>query len=178
MSIARIILVGIILFISAEGNAQELKYNSFFYMISKNFRVSDSIKNNCNWQYAIVLLKTNLNGKITSAKVVNENAPDEMKRAFSFLNGYTFPANYKFKNKYVAFYYSISNYQVCVPKDTDIRTLPDEAISKVLAIYLEIKQRNPQVFIIPEIYSRAFVPAEINQMNALNLHSRHSFDIV
>lgn len=162
MSIARIILIGIIVSVCSTVNAQESKYNSFFNRIAKNFKVSDSIKNNCNWQYAIVLLKTNLKGTITSTKVVNENAPNEMKTAFSFLNGYTFPANYNFKNKYVAFYYSIYNYQVCVPNDSDIRTLPDEAISKVLAAYQHIKQQYPKTAIIPEIRSQVYYPKEID----------------
>lgn len=162
MLIARIILLGILLSIYSEVKAQELKYQSFYSMIAKNYKVSDSIKNNCNWQYAIVLLKTNLKGKITNTKVINENAPDEMKIAFSFLNGYTFPANYNFKNKYVAFYYSIYNYQVCIPKDTDIITLPDEAISKVLAAYQRLKRQYPKAVIIPEIRFQVYYPKEID----------------
>ncbi|MBE9586724.1 hypothetical protein IM792_19905 [Mucilaginibacter sp. JRF] len=162
MLIARIIGVVLILSMCSTVNAQKVNYTPFFTMIGRNFKVSDSVKNNCNWQYAVVLVKTNLKGKITSSSVVNDNAPNEMKTAFSFLNNYTFPTNYKFSNKQIAFYYSISNPQVCIPKDSDIKILPEEAISKVLADYHRIKQQYPHAVIIPEIRSQGYYPKEID----------------
>jgi hypothetical protein len=83
-------------------------YNDFLKYAGKQFNPSDAIKNNCEWQYAVVQVNTNLNNKIVSYTILN-NAHEDFKKGFGFLIGYQFPAKLPINKHPIVFCISIEN---------------------------------------------------------------------
>lgn len=154
-----IILILIILYI--PSNAQSTRdINNFSKFVIKNYNLPDTLKNDCEWMYAIVKVKTDIHNKIIKYDFVNE-PPLGMGRAFDFLIGYQFSQKMKIKGHPVVFYFSIDNSEICIPKEGEKRFYaPNQAVETIMAFYYKIFKDDPQTVIIPGLIIKAFYPRQ------------------
>ena len=99
-----------------------LKFNLY---VVRNFPLSEELKTNCSWVYAIVSVKTNDNNKIIAYHFIND-PPDIMKKGFEKLIGYQFSKKMKINGHPIIFYFLIDNDETCIPKPEDTSYTPNQ----------------------------------------------------
>lgn len=99
-----LIIILIFLGLSLKGNCQEVKVlKDFFKHLVNNYKVPETFKKDCYFNYAAVLIKTNDHNKITEVKVIN--AVDmALTNSLQFLNGYEFSSRPNLKKGPILFF--------------------------------------------------------------------------
>jgi hypothetical protein len=125
--------------------------DAFTKFVSKNYRLPEELKTNCEWMYAIVKVRTDNHNKIIKYKVVN-NAPKGIKDAFNFLVGYQFPKKMKINGHPIVFYMGIDNLEACTEKPGDkIFYAPNDAASKIWSYMTELFKDEPNTIFISNL---------------------------
>ncbi|QKJ31384.1 hypothetical protein HQ865_16975 [Mucilaginibacter mali] len=91
-----------------KSYAQLTKYYAFIHYVSRSLNPPQSVKENCEWQYAIVKVKPDRQGRIINCSILNK-VSDDLKNSFGFLKGYQFPASMHINGRPVVFCVSIMN---------------------------------------------------------------------
>ena len=109
--------------------------HEFTKFVGKNYRLSDSLKSNCEWMYAVVRVKTNSANKIIGYDFIN-NPPGAMQKAFGFLIGYKFPSKAKINKRPVIFYLGIDNLSSCTEKPGDLVYYAPNRVVGIMATHM------------------------------------------
>jgi hypothetical protein len=158
-------LIGIVLLllsiIPLVGQAQSAKTtDDFVKFVSKEYKLADELKSNCEWMYAIVKVRTDAHNKIIKYEFVNEPA-EGVKKGFSFLIGYQFPKAMKINKHPIVFYLSIDNSESCIEKPGDIRFYaPNQVVSTITSYYFKIFREDPNTIIIPDLVMKVYYPIQ------------------
>ncbi|MGB4776276.1 MAG: hypothetical protein WBP45_13960 [Daejeonella sp.] len=119
--------------IDLKSNPQFPEFKKF---MMRNYRVSQTQRSECKFEYASIVLETDQNNIITDYRVTNE-VSDEMKNNFNFIKGYQFPKSYKINKRSVLFFLAINKQDVCSTLYESSQT-PDSIIKQIL---LDIKRQ-------------------------------------
>ena len=131
-------------------NYQNNKFQNLITFVSKNYRLPDKFRDDCNWYYAIVNCELDQNNKIINYKLLNE-APKELYKSFSFLKSYTFPKIDNVKNHSVVFCLTIENKKENCKIERNVFYTPSEITAQ---IYYQISQqisKRPKTFLLDQV---------------------------
>ncbi|MDN5284356.1 MAG: hypothetical protein JWR38_630 [Mucilaginibacter sp.] len=138
------------------AKSQSNEISDFTKFVLKTYKVSDSLKYNCEWMFAVVKVKTDARNKIIKYDFVN-NASDALKSGFSFLIGYQFPIKMPINDHPVVFYFSIDNLDICKQKPGDfIYYTPNRVVEIISDILLKIEKDDPKTVFIPDMIVKKF----------------------
>lgn len=138
----------LMMFYSQTLYCQQIEHEKLYHFVAKNFKIPESVKTDCNWNFAIVQLDVDKDNQVTAARVVNDfYSTDSLRKSFSFLKGYTFPKEAKIDGRAVIFPVIIDqgNYKLC--KDhTPYR--PAEIAMSVLYALEKAQKEHPGAIMI------------------------------
>lgn len=134
-------------FIATAQLSEFSDFDALSRFVQKNFKIADTLKHGCEWNYAIVSLKTNRDGMITSYSFVNE--PRKELSYFGFLIGHRFSKKLKIDQHPVVFYLATDNTETCVPQPTDLHYNPNEVINQLLNTMDNLKAKDPETVFVP-----------------------------
>ncbi|MDR6943006.1 hypothetical protein [Mucilaginibacter pocheonensis] len=138
------------------GKSQTKEINDFTKFVGKAYKVPDSLKQNCEWIYAFVKLKTDARNKVVKIGFINK-VPQAIKAGFGFLIGYQFSKAMKTNGHPIVFYFSIDNSEICKPKPGDfIYYYPNQVVEIITSTLLQIKKEDPKTIFIPELIVKKF----------------------
>ena len=133
------------------GKSQTREINDFTKFVVKNYKVPDTLKQNCDWMYAFVKLKTDKHNKIIKIDFINK-VPNGMKTGFNFLLGYQFLKSMKINEHPIVFYFSVDNTEICKPKPGDfIYYYPNQVVEIITNTLWQIEKEDPKTIFIPEM---------------------------
>jgi hypothetical protein len=142
-----------LIFMSLFLQVKAQDYNGFLKFVYKNFKVTPEMRRNCDWQYAIVKLKTDLTKKITSVEILNNDA-NKIKGDFNFLIGYKFENDLPVKKRSVIFCYTLENQNL--GRDCAISPefhQPSDVMMKILNCFnVEQKKEPSTIFIYQPVF--------------------------
>jgi hypothetical protein len=116
---------------------------AFTKFVSKNYRLPDGLKANCEWMYAIVKVKTDSNNKILKYELVNKQH-NSLKGTFDFIIGYKFPKKEKINGHPIVFYMGIDNLEGCTEKPGDkVFYAPNNAAYEIWSNMTQLMIRIP-----------------------------------
>lgn len=96
-------LVLLILFSSGTAKSQSTYgWNNFFRYVYKNFKIPPEISEDCNFNYAVVVLKTDKQGKIRTVDIANDSKVKA--QSLTFLKSYRIGREANLRNRYVLFF--------------------------------------------------------------------------
>jgi hypothetical protein len=123
---------------SYKSNSQEIvqKLSDFEIFITKNYRVTQTHRTECKFEYANVVLKIDENNKVVNYHLINE-ASEEMKNSFNFIKGYQFPRSEKINQQPLLFFLAIDQQEIC-SNLYGFNQTPASALEKTL---LDIKKQ-------------------------------------
>jgi len=125
------------------------KYSDFIQYVTKGFKPTESIKNNCDWQYALVELKVSNDNRIISYTLLNKALPD-LANGFKYLIGYKFSKNLQINHRPLVFCLSIENEKkACI--DSKKKYSPSEVLGIVFSDLKPAFEENPNLIFIPDI---------------------------
>ncbi|WP_184550049.1 hypothetical protein [Mucilaginibacter sp. FT3.2] len=150
MSVIRAYFILVVLLCSLTVKAQSaLDYAGFSKFVGKGYKLSEGLKFNCEWMYAVVKIEINKESKITKYKVVNR-LPDTVKYDFGFLIGYKFSEKMKVNGHSLVFYFSIDNSEICKPKPGQkIFYSPNQVVGIIYEILEQTRLEDPRTIIEP-----------------------------
>jgi hypothetical protein len=144
-----IILISLLPFISNGQSSPAIA--AFTNFVSKNYRLPEELKSNCEWMYAIVKVKTDSHNKVVKYEFVN-HPPEGMKKAFDFLLGYQFSKTMKINGHPIVFYMGIDNLEGCTEKPEDkVFYAPNNAASEIWGYVTKVIKEDPKTIFIPNL---------------------------
>jgi hypothetical protein len=130
-------------------NKDSTRYGDFLTFVRRGFNPSDTVKKNCEWQYALVKVLTNENNRIVSYTLLNR-ASDDLKKSFSFLIGYQFSNKLLINKHPVVFCISIdSEKSSCILSRKQYSAT--EVLGKFFSDLEPIFESDPKTIFIPRI---------------------------
>lgn len=145
MKIINIVLPVILLIIGYTDRT----FKDFKKYIAFSYRIPSSVKEDCNWHYAVILIKTDKLCHIKTLSVLNEVSND-MQNSFNIIKKYKFPIDENLNEKSIVFCLSLDNHKEdCVVPNTRNYS-PSEVLQSVLFYYGDQVKRNPKTIIIQE----------------------------
>ena len=142
------IIIGLLILPLLVKSQKLVDAEAFTGYVSKNYIVSDELKTNCEWLYAIVRVKTDINNKIINYTFLNEPG-EALKNGFKILQGYRFPKTMKINNRPVIFYFAIYNNETCIPKEGEMRFYaPNDVVNIMFKHMQKIIRDDPKALII------------------------------
>ncbi|MCJ8209234.1 hypothetical protein MUY27_05910 [Mucilaginibacter sp. RS28] len=121
--------------------------NNLEGFILKNYKPTKEQLASCEWQFALIKLHIDRQGKIVDYESVN-GVPDEVMNAFKFLLGYKVlrsePANSK-----LLFYFSVNNTETCNPKPGDNQHLPNDALDEISRRINSEREKDKKMAVYP-----------------------------
>ena len=123
----------ILLFNSLAVSAQANSIKSFKSFVARNYRISENVLKDCNWNYAVVKAAVGQDNKVRNLTFLND-VEEDMKKSFSYIKGYSFGSDRSFKGKSIIFILTIelNNWQTCNTAKIDYS--PSEIITRVLGV--------------------------------------------
>ncbi|MBB5396351.1 hypothetical protein [Mucilaginibacter sp. AK015] len=133
---------------------------AFTKFVSKNYRLPEELKSNCEWMYAIVKVKTDNHNRIIKYEFVNK--PTEgMKKPFDFLIGYQFPKATKINGHPIIFYLGIDNLEICKEKPGDkVFYAPNDVVSTITSYMQKILRDDPKTIFVPNLVFIGYPPSQ------------------
>lgn len=105
----RIVLSALfVIVLSTKCMAQNDKYEQFGEYMLSHCKAPKSVIEKCGWQFALVRLHTDKQGRVTACDLLNQGT-DSMKVMFKPLLNYRFPLNLKMQGKTFVFAYVFYN---------------------------------------------------------------------
>lgn len=129
-------------------------YENFMEFVSKGFKPTETIKKNCEWQYAVVQVNTNAQNKVISYTVLNKPS-NEFEKCFQYLIGYHFPGNVPINSHPVVFCLSIENEKLAC-STSKMRYSPSQVLGKVFSTMELVFKSDPKAIFIPQILQLAY----------------------
>ena len=143
------ILILFSLFTLIHVNQQSNCLDDFKKYVTRNLSPPESVKSNCEWQYAIIKLKIDKNNRIGSYKFLNAASLD-LKDSFKFLKNYKVSKYEDFRNRDIVFCLSIENYKnACMLSKNNFS--PGEILGRVLSKYSAQQKANPNTVFLFDI---------------------------
>ncbi|EHQ25531.1 hypothetical protein [Mucilaginibacter paludis] len=95
-------------FLVSFGQQKRTGFDDFHSFVQEKYNVPASVRNNCDWQYAIVKLTVDDNNRVTNYTTLNEVSKDFF-NSLAHLKGYQFNRNIPIHKRPVVFYLTIEN---------------------------------------------------------------------
>jgi hypothetical protein len=144
-------IIGLLLLPLVGKSQSKPNMADFTAYVSKKYIVSNELKANCEWMYAIVRVRTDANNKIINYDFVNEPA-ECVKKGFNGLIGYQFPKTMKINKHPIVFYFSIDNTETCIPKEGEMRFYaPNHVVNIIITHLQKILKDDPKTIFIPNL---------------------------
>ncbi|NEU08524.1 hypothetical protein GZH53_09405 [Flavihumibacter sp. R14] len=142
-----IIVLMILIANSFTAFAQTKSLNSFKSYVTRSYRITDSVYNDCNWNYAVVKASVGSSNTVENLTILNDDRA-EMKESFSFIRGYSFGSDRTYKGKAVIFILTVEldNWRTCNTVKVDYTS--SEAITRVLSFLDEELSLNPSSVVL------------------------------
>ncbi|MDB4924731.1 hypothetical protein [Mucilaginibacter sp.] len=124
-------------------------YDSFLQYVRKGFKPSDATKKNCEWQYALVKVNTDINNKVIKYDLLNKTSED-LTKSLSFLLGYQFSKNLPINKHPIVFCISLENEKKdCMALKKQYS--PSEVLGMVLSNLTPVYKSDPKAIFLPEV---------------------------
>lgn len=147
------ILLLLLPFLAKAQLSEFSDFEALSQCVQKNFKIADTLRHGCEWNYAVVKLKTDKDGMITGYSFANE--PRKGLSDLGFLIGHRFSKKLKIGRHPVVFYLATDNTETCVPKPTDLHYNPNDVIDQLLNMMDALKAKDPETIFVPRpIYIR------------------------
>ncbi len=138
----------IIVAILAWQCSQAQEFPNFIRFVLKRYHVPESIKNDCNWNYAVVKIMADSDNVLDNVSFLNEVSED-MKKSLEFLKGYNFSKE-KINSNSLVFVLSI-DYTGATDCHQIYYNSPSEVISKVFSILKKQQLSEPNSIILYDV---------------------------
>jgi hypothetical protein len=129
--------------------------------IGKNYKLPQSIKDDCNWHYAMVICKVDKNNRVVNYRLINEDATIDLVNSFGYLKNYVFPKTVAVGGKTLLFCFTIENHKEnCkIPKNRFYT--PSEITGKIYNdIANQLRKDQNTILLEPaigtEVYDRSY----------------------
>ena len=155
MRIIKLTLSVICIVTALTSKGQLATLNKFSSFVGKNYKIPDTIKYDCNWNYAIVKC-TIRNNVIVKYECVN-NVTKQLSDSFKYLIGYKFNGVF---NHNLLFYLSFDNIAVCKPNGSDRRYLPNEVLKDVSNYMNHERAKDRHLIVLPEPIILGYAPQQ------------------
>jgi hypothetical protein len=134
-------------------------FRSFAKFVLQNLKTTTEINRNCDWQYAVVKMTTDVNGKVTKVEILNNDAY-RINMSFNYLIGYVFDKKLGIIKKPVVFYYTEDNGNLGKACDVPPQYhQPADVTTKLLALFNTQRKKEPStVFIYEPIVGKVYPP--------------------
>lgn len=146
----------LLLLLPCLAKAQLSEFSDFEALsqcVQKNFKIADTLRHGCEWNYAVVKLRTDKDGTITGYSFANE--PRKELSNLGFLIGHRFSKKMKIGGHPVVFYFATDNTETCVAKPSDLHYNPNDVIDQLLNMMDVLKVKDPETVFVPHpIYVR------------------------
>ena len=145
--------IGILILISNLTTVAQSNSNSAFFpfikYVSSNYNLSEVVRQDCHWHYAIVKVSTNNADIITRYEIINiDTFGDAMADGFKFLIGYRFPAKLNIRQRPVVFCLTVNNEKFdCIPEQAT-QNPPSEVLGRLLAAFNVQQKKQPNTIFL------------------------------
>lgn len=120
---------------------------NFISYVSAHYKLPESVKEDCHWNYAIVKVMADKNNRITNYEVLN-HASEDMKNSFHYLVGYRFTQGMHLQQRPVIFCFTVDNQKEGCAVDQNAYHSPSEVTGRILAAFNQQRNREPSTIFI------------------------------
>ena len=129
----------------------------FEKFLIKNYRATQKQRAICSFDMAIVVVRTDKNGKIVNIDYKNEVSKD-IQTNLEFVKGYKFPDMYKINSAEILFFLTVDQQDIC-PDDTRATNFTASVLRESLnAIQNQVKKQPETIILYNTIQVKVFKP--------------------